>query len=113
MSPPKPAPKLTARGPGDDLVPAALLAFSGRAVAENIARARELLAPPIIPVDAIKAISPNAAETQTTTLCPCGVGRMVIIERFQRGMTIRGKVLANFAARRPREAFALRRRARQ
>src|SRR5262249_34359806 len=53
--------------------------------AENIARARELLAPAIIPVDAIKAISPNAAEPQTTNLCPCCDGRMIIIERFERG----------------------------
>src|SRR5205823_5074655 len=39
--------------------------------AENIGRARELLMPPIIPVDAIKAIGPNAAEPepQTTNLC--------------------------------------------
>ena len=35
-----------------------LLASGKRA--ENVARARELLMPPIIPVDAIKAISPNA-----------------------------------------------------
>ena len=68
-----------------------LLASGKRA--ENIARARELLAPPIIPVDAIKAItpnaadSPNAAEPQTTNLCPCCGGRMVIIERFERGAT--------------------------
>ena len=57
--------------------------------AENIARARELLMPPIIPVDAIKAISPNATEPepQTTNLCPCCGGRMVIIERFERGAT--------------------------
>jgi hypothetical protein len=48
---------------------------------------RELLMPPIIPVDAIKAISPNAAEPQTTNLCPCCGGRMVIIERFERGAT--------------------------
>jgi integrase len=40
-----------------------LLASGKRA--ENVARARELLMPPIIPVDAIKAISPNAAEPQT------------------------------------------------
>jgi Putative transposase len=38
-------------------------------------------------VDAIKAISPNAAEPQTTNLCPCCGGRMVIIERFERGAT--------------------------
>jgi hypothetical protein len=68
-----------------------LLASGKRA--ENLARARQLLAPPIIPVDAIKAISPNAAdspnaaEPQTTNLCPCCGGRMVIIERFERGAT--------------------------
>src|ERR1700674_5203677 len=68
-----------------------LLASGKRA--ENVARARQLLAPPIIPVDAIKAISPNAAdspnaaEPQTTNLCPCCGGRMVIIERFERGAT--------------------------
>ena len=62
-----------------------LLASGQRA--ENVARARQLLAPPIIPVDAIKAISPNAAEPQTTNLCPCCGGRMIIIERFERGAT--------------------------
>ena len=68
-----------------------LLASGKRA--ENVARARELLMPPIIPVDAIKAISPNAAdspnaaEPQTTNLCPCCGGRMVIIERLERGAT--------------------------
>jgi len=68
-----------------------LLASGQRA--ENIARARKLLAPPVIPIDAIKAMSanaadtPNAAEPQTTNLCPrCG-GRMIIIERFERGAT--------------------------
>ena len=64
-----------------------LLASGNRA--EDIARARELLMPPIIPVDAIKAIGPNAAEPkpQTTNLCPCCGGRMVIIERFEPGAT--------------------------
>ena len=62
-----------------------LLASGKRA--ENIARARQLLAPPIIAVDAIKAINPNAAEAQTANLCPCCGGRMVIIERFERGAT--------------------------
>jgi hypothetical protein len=66
-----------------------LLASGQRA--ENVARARELLAPPIIPIDAIKAISPkaaespNAAEPKPTNLCPCCGGRMIIIERFERG----------------------------
>jgi hypothetical protein len=62
-----------------------LLASGQRA--ENVARARQLLAPPIIAVDAIKAISANAAEPQTTNLCPCCGGRMIIIERFERGAT--------------------------
>src|SRR6516164_9013322 len=61
-----------------------LLASGKRA--ENVARARELLMPPLIPVDAIKAIGanadrPNAAEPQTTNLCPCCGGRMLTIER--------------------------------
>jgi hypothetical protein len=63
-----------------------LLASGQRA--ENVARARELLAPPIIPVDAIKASSANAAETPTAKhACPCCGGRMIIIERFERGAT--------------------------
>jgi hypothetical protein len=63
-----------------------LLASSKRA--ENIARARELLTPPIIPVGAIKAISASAAEPQTANhSCPCCGGRMIIIERFEPGAT--------------------------
>jgi len=42
---------------------------------------------PIIPVDAIKAIAANTAEPQTTNLCPCCGGRMVIVERFERRAT--------------------------
>jgi hypothetical protein len=56
--------------------------------AENVARARKLLMPSIIPVDAIKASSPDAAEPQTANhCCPCCGGRMIIIERFERGAT--------------------------
>jgi hypothetical protein len=55
--------------------------------AENVARARELLMPPMIPIDAIKASTPNTAEPQTANLCPCCGGRMIIIERFERGAT--------------------------
>jgi hypothetical protein len=63
-----------------------LLASGKRA--ENVARARELLMPPIIPVDAIKAISANDAEMQTAKhSCPCCGGRMIIIERFEPGAT--------------------------
>src|SRR5271157_1448876 len=63
-----------------------LLATGKRA--ENIARARQLLTPPIIPVDAIKAVDANAAETPTAKhACPCCGGCTIIIERFERGAT--------------------------
>jgi hypothetical protein len=63
-----------------------LLASGKRA--DNIARARELLTPPIIPVDAIKAANPNPDQAQTPEhRCPCCGGRMQIIERFERGST--------------------------
>jgi hypothetical protein len=65
-----------------------LLASGKRA--DNIARARNLLTPPILPVDAIKAISADAAEPQTAKhSCPCCGGRMIIIQRFERGSTPR------------------------
>jgi predicted RNA-binding Zn-ribbon protein involved in translation (DUF1610 family) len=56
--------------------------------AENIARARELLTLPVIAVDAIKAANTTAEDAQTAKhACPrCG-GRMIIIERFERGST--------------------------
>jgi len=63
-----------------------LLASGKRA--ENLARARELLMPPIIAVDAIKANNPNPAEPEKPEhSCPCCGGRMIIIERFERGAT--------------------------
>ena len=65
-----------------------LLASGKRA--ENIARARELLTPPILPINAINAASTKAEEPQTPEhRCPCCGGRMVIIERFERGSTPR------------------------
>jgi hypothetical protein len=65
-----------------------LLASGKRA--DNIARARELLTLPIIPVDAIKAANTNADQPQTPEhRCPCCGGRMIIIERFERGATPR------------------------
>jgi hypothetical protein len=66
-----------------------LLASGKRA--ENIARARALLAPPMIPIDAIKGVSSDTGEPQTAEPqterhpCPCCGGPMIIIERFQRG----------------------------
>src|SRR5215207_2708802 len=62
-----------------------LLASGKRA--DNVARARELLMPPIIPVDAIKAISANAEPQTANHCCPCCGGRMIIIERFERDAT--------------------------
>jgi hypothetical protein len=65
-----------------------LLASGKRA--GNVARARKMLMPPIIPVEAIKAISADAAERQTAShSCPSCGGRMIIIERFERGATPR------------------------
>jgi hypothetical protein len=65
-----------------------LLASSKRA--DNIARARELLAVPLLPIDAIKAASTDANEPQTPEHpCPCCGGRMIIIETFQRGCSPR------------------------
>jgi hypothetical protein len=73
-----------------------LLASGKRA--ENVARARELLLtpPPVIPIDAIKAINASS-ETRTENntqevqpqkhACPCCGGQMTIIERFARGAT--------------------------
>jgi hypothetical protein len=59
-----------------------LLASGKRA--ENIARARELLTLPILPIDAIKAATTNTDEPQTPEhRCPCCGGRMIIIERFE------------------------------
>jgi hypothetical protein len=65
-----------------------LLASGKRA--DNIARARELLTLPIIPIDAVKAANANADQPQTPEhRCPCCGGRMIIIERFERGSTPR------------------------
>jgi hypothetical protein len=65
-----------------------LLASSKRA--DNIARARELLAVPLLPIEAIKAASTNVDEPQTPQHpCPYCGGRMIIIETFQRGSSPR------------------------
>ncbi len=54
--------------------------------ADNVARIRQMLAPPLIPIDAINAaaMKPNQPETPQHP-CPCCGGRMLIIETFQRG----------------------------
>jgi Putative transposase/Transposase zinc-binding domain len=57
-----------------------------QARAKNIARIRELLAAPLIPVDAIKALNAKSDEPKTPEHpCPCCGGPMRIIETFLRG----------------------------
>jgi hypothetical protein len=54
--------------------------------ARNIARIRELLAAPLIPVDAIKALDTTPEQPKAPELpCPCCGGSMRIIETFLRG----------------------------
>jgi hypothetical protein len=65
-----------------------LLASGKRA--ENIARARQLLAVPLLPIAVIKAASSNTDEPQTPKHpCPCCGRPMIIIEIFQRGCSPR------------------------
>jgi Putative transposase/Transposase zinc-binding domain len=71
-----------------------LLASTTRA--ENIARARELLAVPILPIEAIKATS-NEPQTPKHP-CPCCGGRMIIIEIFQRGGSPQHRPTASVSA---------------
>jgi hypothetical protein len=55
--------------------------LAGTTRARNIARARQLLALPLLAIDAIKAASTEATEPQTPQHpCPCCGGRMIIIE---------------------------------
>jgi hypothetical protein len=54
--------------------------------ANNIARIRELLAVPLIPIDAIKAANPKPEESKAPEHpCPCCGSRMRIIETFLPG----------------------------
>jgi len=53
---------------------------------KNIARIRELLAVPLIPIDAIKAVNAKPEESKAPDHpCPCCGSRMRIIETFLRG----------------------------
>ena len=71
-----------------------LFATSKRA--ENVTRARELLAVPMLPIEAINAASANRDESQTPEHpCPCCGGRMIIIETFQRGCSPRYRPTAS------------------
>src|SRR5260370_31059718 len=58
--------------------------FASSKRADNIARARELLAVPLLPIDAIKAASIDANETQTPKHpCPCCGRPILLIQNFQ------------------------------
>ena len=74
-----------------------LLASGKRA--ENIARARKLLAVPLIPIDAIKAATTKPDEPKPPEHpCPCCGGRMIIIETFERGSAPRYRPTARTVA---------------
>ena len=64
--------------------------LNNAARARNIARARKLLAPPLIPIDAIKAANSKPEEPKAPEhACPCCGSRMIIIETFLRGQNPR------------------------
>ena len=66
---------------------------------ENIARSRELLNVPAPQREARCAAGPEADEPLTPSHpCPCCGGRMIIIERFQRGASPRYRPAASTAA---------------
>jgi Putative transposase len=62
--------------------------FARPSCADNIARARELLAVPMPQDQNADAVDPNEPPTPSHP-CPCCGGRMFIIETFERGSTPR------------------------
>jgi Putative transposase/Transposase zinc-binding domain len=64
--------------------------FARPSCANNIARARELLAAPKSPCDAGAGAATEQSQTPAHP-CPCCGGRMVIIEIFQRGCAPRSR----------------------
>jgi hypothetical protein len=64
--------------------------FASAARADNIARARELLAAPAPQIKADDAAAVDTNESPTLSQpCPCCGGRMIIIETFERGCSPR------------------------
>jgi hypothetical protein len=60
--------------------------FASGSRAQNIARARQLIATPKLRNDAVDHGSTDTSEPQTHSHpCPCCGGRMIIIETFERG----------------------------
>jgi putative transposase/transposase-like zinc-binding protein len=68
--------------------------FASASRADNIARARELLAVPKRQADPVDAAAANRNEAA----CPCCGGRMIIIETFKRGSTPRHRPTGSMTA---------------
>jgi hypothetical protein len=70
--------------------------FASGTRADNVARARELLAVPKARNDTASATCADASEPQTLSHpCPCCGGRMIVIETFQRGSSPRYRPAAS------------------
>jgi putative transposase/transposase-like zinc-binding protein len=70
--------------------------FASTSRADNIARARQLLAVPQPRTDAASAGNTDPSEPQTLSHpCPCCGGRMIIIETFERGSSPRHRPAAS------------------
>jgi hypothetical protein len=65
--------------------------FASGVRAHNIARARELLAPPASQKEHARANDDNKSRADLSfASCPCCGGRMIVIETFERGRAWRG-----------------------
>ena len=70
--------------------------FASGTRADNVARARELLAVPKARNDTASTTCADASEPQTLSHpCPCCGGRMIVIERFERGSSPRYRPAAS------------------
>ena len=70
--------------------------FASRSRADNVARARRLLAVPEPHNDTADA--PDGNEPPLTQPCPCCGGRMIVIETFERGCSPRCQPTASMIA---------------
>ena len=75
---------------------------------KNIARIRELLAVPLIPIDAIKAVNAKPEKLKAPDHpCPCCGSRMPIIETFLRGQQPKHRLCLSQSKYPPAEPGAL------
>jgi hypothetical protein len=70
--------------------------FASGSRADNIARARQLLAVPEPQNDTAHA--PDGNDPPLTRPCPCCGGRMIVIETFERGCSPRSRPTASMVA---------------